>query len=69
MTNWEKRQFGKNKKFISFLKCSNWEKFVEKISEPNWWKHLMNSLYNMKSTHVEKVSLNEDSLSLPILVD
>ena len=39
--NWEKNQFWTNKKFVFFFNCSNWEIFVEKISETNWWKHLM----------------------------
>ena len=38
---WTKKKFGFN--------CSNWEKFVEKIREINWWKHLMNSLTVHKS--------------------
>ena len=38
---WTKKKFGFN--------CSNWEKFVEKIREINWWKHLMNSLTIHKS--------------------
>ena len=28
-------------KFVFFF---NWEKFVEKIRETNWWNYLMNSL-------------------------
>jgi hypothetical protein len=33
-----------NKKFVFFFTRLNWEKFVDKIVEANWWKHLMNSL-------------------------
>ena len=40
----KKTLFWTNKKFAFFSSCSNWEKLVEKISETNWWKDLMNSL-------------------------
>ena len=51
LVNWEKKTvFMTNKKFVSFFNGSNWEKFVEKIRETNWWKHLMNSLQNRKFT-------------------
>ena len=40
--NWEKKLFFTNKLFVFYY--SNWEKFVEKISETNWWNYLMNSL-------------------------
>ena len=39
-----KRLFWTNNKFVFFFNCTNWEKFVDKIGETNWWKHLMNSL-------------------------
>ena len=45
--NWQtetKQPVLNNNKFIFFFNCSNWEKFMEKIHETNWWKHLMNSL-------------------------
>ena len=29
---------------IFFFNYPNWEKFVEKIGQTNWWNHLMNSL-------------------------
>ena len=35
-----------------FFNCSNWEKFVEEISETNWWKHLMNSLFALYKVHI-----------------
>ena len=35
-----------NKKLIFFFNYSNWVNFVEKISETNWWKNLMNSLHD-----------------------
>ena len=45
LVNWEKKTvFMTNKKFVSFFNGSNWETFVEKIREINWWKHLMSSL-------------------------
>ena len=42
LANWD--FFLTNKKFVFFFNCSNWERFVDKIGETNWWKHLMNSL-------------------------
>ena len=36
-------QSGYNK-FVFFFNCSNREKLLEKISETDWWKNLMNSL-------------------------
>ena len=39
-----KKPFWTNKKFVFFFNCSNWEKFVKKFRDTNWWKHLMNSL-------------------------
>ena len=41
----------KKKLFLtkSVFYYSNWEKFVEKISESNWWKHLLSSLFDSKS--------------------
>ena len=39
--NWEKKLFLTNKLFVFYY--ANWEKLVEKISETNWWNHLMNS--------------------------
>ena len=41
----EKKLIWTNKKIIFFFNWSNCEKFVEKIGEANWWKHLMYSLY------------------------
>ena len=38
----KKSLFWTNEKFVFFFNCPNWEKFVEKIRETNWWKHLMN---------------------------
>ena len=32
---------------VFFFDCSNWEKFVEKNCETNWWNYLMNSLQDM----------------------
>ena len=43
--NWEKKLFLTKSVFY----YSNWEKFVEKISESNWWKHLLSSLFDSKS--------------------
>ena len=40
-----KKLFWTNKKFVFFVNCSNWERFEDKIGEPNWWKYLINSLY------------------------
>ena len=37
--------FWTNQNFVFFFNCSSWEKFVEKIGEADWWKHLMNSLH------------------------
>ena len=51
--NWqteEKILFWTRKKFVFYFNCSNWEKFVEKISETNLWKHLMSSLLRMENT-------------------
>ena len=42
-----KSLFWTNKDFFFFFNCSNWEEIVEKISESNWWKHLMNSKWNI----------------------
>ena len=49
MANWEKTLFWTNEKFVFFFNCSNWEKFVEKIRETNWWNYLMNSLQGYKT--------------------
>ena len=27
-------------KSVFFFNCSNWDKFMEKIRDTNWWKHL-----------------------------
>ena len=42
--NWQtvKKLFWSDKKFVFFFNCSNWEKFVDKISETNWGKYLLN---------------------------
>ena len=46
--NWEKKGkktvFGFITKPVFFFNCSNWEKFVGKNRETNWWKQLLNSL-------------------------
>ena len=44
LAKWAKKLFWTNEKFVLFFNCSNWEKFVKKSSEKNWWKYLMNSL-------------------------
>ena len=44
LANWEKKLFWTKKKFVFYFNCSSWKKIMEKISETNWWKHLMNSL-------------------------
>ena len=51
--NWQtekKKLFWTNKKLVFFFNCSNWGKFVEKIRETNWWKHLMNSIFEFPSS-------------------
>ena len=30
--------------YHDYFQMANWEKYLEKISEKNWWTHLMNSL-------------------------
>ena len=42
LANWKKKSWT-IKKFVFFFNCWNWENFMEKISEINWWKHVMNS--------------------------
>ena len=44
LANWEKRLVWTNNKFVFFFNCSYREKLLEKISETDWWKSLMNSL-------------------------
>ena len=39
-----KKMFWTNQKFVFFFNYSNWEKFVDKIGESNWWKYRMNSI-------------------------
>ena len=53
--------FWTNKIFF-FNCCSNWEKFMEKTSARNWWKHLMNlfwviSVINLRSHWDQKLIL------------
>ena len=45
LTNWGKKLVWTNKK-MGYFNCSIWGKFMRKIRETNWWKHLMNSLKN-----------------------
>ena len=40
-----------NKKIVFFFNCSNWDIFIEKIRETNWWKHMMNSIQVWFSIH------------------
>ena len=75
LANWDKKiLFWTNKKFVFFFNCSNWEKFVEKIGETNWWTYLMNSLIDLwrnleggkklrKSHHLE------DVLAIPVTAE
>ena len=45
LAKWGKKNlFWTKNTSVFFFNCSNWEKVVEKISETNRWKHLMNSL-------------------------
>ena len=37
--------FWTNKKFVFFFDCLCLKKFVDRIGEANWWKHLMNLLF------------------------
>ena len=46
--NWEtekKNLVWNSKKFVFIFNCSNWERFVEKFRETNWWKYLMNPTF------------------------
>ena len=56
------------KKFGLFFNCSSWEKFVEKISEINWWKYLMNSLlkWEFSICHTWKEESSSYMLCIPI---
>ena len=52
----KKKHFGSIRTLFSFSTAPTEKKFVEKISETNWWKHLMNSL---KLTLVFKVRMKK----------
>ena len=46
--NWQIEEincFEPIKSFVLFFNCSNWENYMEKIRETNWWKHLLNLLH------------------------
>ena len=50
-----------------FFNCSNWEKFVEKNRETNWWRHQMNWIFSTIFSQFGKLKKKTDFfLSLPV---